>query len=328
MGMHNFSFKEMLVRAFLFVWRFVKEEFVRGRFTPLLVPTLSLEVTNFCNSHCVFCPNPIMKRPRQHLDMGLFKKAVDEFIIMGGTRINFCTCIGEPLLDPYLIERVRYIKQYPQIKYLDFITMLSWLHHFDIDEFCDSGITAITISTVLSGREKYHEVFGIDIYEQTLKNILMLIEVNRRKNNKIDIYFSIKPTNEPLSSVLNHPDFKRVNYLMDNRLMRCIEKRNFYYDDWCGTIKLPSYIPKRPLYPKWFRPCGLLYTNIAIFSNGKIGICNCRDFEANSELILGDIRTDSLLAIWSGPVIARLRYNWRKRNIAPSICKRCSHYGY
>ena len=80
-----------------------------GKFSINSNPYLSIEVTNVCNSRCVFCPNKIMKRARQHLDMRLFEKTVNEFVAMGGTNMSFNCCMGEPLLDPYLLERARYV---------------------------------------------------------------------------------------------------------------------------------------------------------------------------------------------------------------------------
>ena len=40
--------------------------------------------------------------------MTLFKKAMDDFARLGGTAIDFNVTIGDPLLDPNLLERARY----------------------------------------------------------------------------------------------------------------------------------------------------------------------------------------------------------------------------
>jgi len=66
--------------------RFIKGWFKAFGIEPF--PSLSIEVTSACNSRCGFCPNATMKRARQHLDMRLFEKTVNEYAAMGGGQIS------------------------------------------------------------------------------------------------------------------------------------------------------------------------------------------------------------------------------------------------
>lgn len=314
--------------GFGFALRYVKGYFRKGRFTPLAVPRLSLETTNVCNAKCVFCANPIMQRQKEPLQVTKFKKAVDEFVALGGTVIDFNATIGDPLLDPYLLERARYVKQFPQFTSLGFVTTLQWLHRYDLNEFFESGITWLAISTSLSGREKYLEFFGVDKYEPMLKNLITLIEENNRRGKPISICLSIKPTNEPVENVREHPDFRLINSIVDQDLIESLRDQGVFVDDWLGSVTLPPYLKKRPLYPRAFRPCQLLYSGLMIYSNGNVGACSCRDFEASSELILGNVSELSLGEMWTGAKLARIRSNWLKKNKVPDICKSCRHYLY
>ena len=289
---------------------------------------MSIETTNLCDARCVFCANKLMRRPREHLDMSIFRKVVDEFIAWGGSEIDFNTTIGESLLDPYLLERARYIKKFPQIKSLGFVTNLQWLHKFDMDEFFNSGINWLVISTVLSGREKYLEFFGVDRYEQAIKNITGIIEENKKRGGYISIKFSIKPTNEPVDDMIRHPDFRMISSLANIDLAKLVKDQGSYVDDWIGAVRLPAYLKKRPLYPRLFRPCALLYGGLIVFSNGNVGACPCRDFEADSELILGNAKEATLKELWTSDKLASIRSGWRRANKIPAICKRCVHYVY
>ena len=78
------NFIILISRFFHVAMRFIELAFDKSHFIYELVPKLSVETTNICSSKCVFCPNAIMKRPREHLDMVVFKKAIDEFVKMGG----------------------------------------------------------------------------------------------------------------------------------------------------------------------------------------------------------------------------------------------------
>ena len=318
----------LLEHRLFFVVRFVKTYFAKGRFTPREIPRLSIETTNLCDAQCGFCANKFMQRPREYLDMPIFKKAVDEFVGIGGQEIDFNATIGDPLLDPHLLERARYVKQFPQIKSLGFVTNLQWLHKFNMDEFFAAGFTWVGISTVLSGQQKYLEFFGVDRYEQTVSNILELLKENNKRKNKISLVLSIKPTNETVGAVINHPDFKMVSSAAGYDLAEVVKNQSFFCDDWSGAVRLPPYFKKRPLYPRAFRPCSLLYETLIIFSNGNIGCCSCRDFEADSELILGNAKETTLKEIWQGKKIYRIRDDWRRKNKVPGICKSCGHYLY
>jgi radical SAM protein with 4Fe4S-binding SPASM domain len=316
-------------KALRFARSYVQRYFDPNRFKPVDKPRLSIETTNVCNAKCVFCANPLMQRRKMPLPMELFRKAVDEVAAMGSTALDFNVTIGDPLLDPYLLERARYVtRNYPQFASLGFVTTLQWLHRFDMDEFWESGLTWMSISTALSGREKYAEFFGVDKYDQMMTNLLRLIEENQRRARKIEYIINLKPTNEPVEAVLAHPDFQRINGMVEQDLVANVNGRGFYVDDWLGAVKLPPYLKKRPLYPRAFRPCGQLFGGLIVYSNGNVGACNCRDFEANSELTLGNVKDASLSEMWDGEKLAHLRSDWKRKNKVPEICKTCSHYLY
>lgn len=296
-------------------------------FVPVKIPRLSLEVTNMCDAACVFCANPSLRRKREAMDMGFFKKAVDEYASWGGKDIDFNAVIGEPLMDPYLLERVRYVRAYSQFTTLGFVTNGQWLHKFSFDDFVCSGITWLSISIVLSGGNAYRAFFGVDRYDQVKENLIHLIEANKRNNSPLAILLSLKPTGEKWQSVISHDDFKQIDLLGNFGLTQQIKPCG-YVDDWSGTVSLPKYLRRRCFLPRFYRPCRCLYDGFVVFSNGAIGFCTCRDKDADSDLIFGNIRTMSLAEAWNGKKAVALRDGWRKNNKIPALCRRCRHYLY
>jgi len=315
-------------KAARFAHRYARGYFERGRFTPRDVPKLSIETTNICNADCVFCANSKMTRRKEPLSFEAFTKTVDEFAAMGGTHIDFNVTIGDPLLDPKLLERARYVRRYPQFGALGFVTTLQWLHRWNLDEFLASGITWLSISITLSGRETYKAFFGVDLYDRTLNNLVTLIRENEKCGRPLGIHISLKPTDEPIEKVVQHPDLLLLDTMVEQDLVAEARGTNVYVDDWIGAVTLPAYLKKRPLVPRAFRPCRLLYTGLMVYSNGKVGACACRDFDASSDLILGLVQGEPLEQIWRGDVLARLRKQWRTRNAVPQICQSCRHYLY
>jgi MoaA/NifB/PqqE/SkfB family radical SAM enzyme len=315
-------------KACRFIFRIGKKYLANEPYIPKEIPVLSIEITNTCNSKCVFCANISMKRRKEYLDTGLFRKVVDQYILMGGDIINFNCLIGEPLLDPHLLERIRYVKSFPQIRSLTFFSTLQWLHRYDIKEFIASGVDTIYISLTLSGREKYKEFYGVDHYDHVIKNLVALIEENNRSANKMGIELSIKPTDENINNIRRHADFTMIDKLLQGGASRALDEMGLGVHDFSSVVKLPTYLRKRPLYPRNRRPCRLLYDHLKIFSNGKVGLCVCSDYEANSDLIVGHVQDGNLSDIWRGDKVRQIRDNWRVKNIVPGLCKKCGAYVY
>jgi len=267
-----------------------------------------------------------MKRPRQQIDDEVFKKAVDDMAAAGGLDISLCVTIGEPLLDTKLIERVRYVNQYPQYRgKIGFYTTLQWLHKFDLDEFFDSGIAWLRISTSLSGPRAYQKFFGVNLYAKMFGNLVALLRENNRRGEPIRISLMLKPTEEDYSQIANHPDFIAVQELISQDLSEELKYLKDPVDTWNGSVQLPTYLKPAKLKKKRV-PCKFLYEGLTVYSNGAIGACFCRDIEANSELVVGSVGETGLLEAWHGKV-QKIRDDWAFRKKIPELCKTCVHYG-
>jgi hypothetical protein len=316
----------LLHRALRFARHYVRSSFRRDGWKASTAPAVSFETTSVCNSRCVFCPNGAMERPRQKMPMDVFKKAVNEAVGLGVSHYDFFVTIGDPLLDPLLLERARYVRSFAQIRDMGFNSTLQWLHLFDMDEFFKSGFTWIHVSTTLSGAETYRNFFGVDKYDLMLQNLLALLRENKRRGKPILIEIGIKPTPEPRKQIVDHPDFQLVQSLTDQDLVAAAKREDFFVCDWGGTVELPSYLRPLPLWPRNHRPCYRLFEGVQIFSNGKVGACACRDYEASSELILGSVQENTLTEMWNGEQIARIRSDWRSGHHVPEICSKCRSY--
>lgn len=258
--------------------------------------------------------------------MEVFKKAVDEAVAIGVTSFDFFVTIGDPLLDPLLLERARYVRSRAQVRDIGFNTTLQWLHLFNMEEFFECGFTWVNVSTTLSGAESYRQFFGVDKYDVMLKNLVALLNENERRGKPMIVEIGIKPTPEPREQIINHPDFSLVQSLTRQDLVAAVMAEDFFVCDWGGAVKPPEYMRLLPMWPRKNRPCYRLYDGLQIFSNGKVGACACRDFEASSELILGSVQTDTLEEMWSGKQLADIRSDWRSGRQIPEICSRCRSY--
>ena len=315
------------LRSYLRWFRYYTEP---GRFTPNAVPSVNLETTNICNSKCVFCHYPIMERKKEPMSMELFKKTVDQMASSGADDISFCVTMGDPLLDPHLFERARYVNAMAKPRNLGFLTTLQWLHRWNLDEYL-SLFKWVQISTSLAGPKSYQKFFGVDLYDKMIRNLETLLVRNKELGNPMQVSFSLKPIDETYENIIQHPDFIRISKLTDINLSKLAhDSLTVVLDDWAGAVDLPEYLKARlgRLQPRAFLPCRLLYQSLAVSSNGNVSPCTCRDYESNSELIIGNLKQDGLMDLWNGEKLRTLRENWSKNNQVPPTCKTCRYYRF
>jgi MoaA/NifB/PqqE/SkfB family radical SAM enzyme len=76
------------------------------------ISTMVIGVTNICNARCVFCAYPRAMDSKDLkggvMPLPLFKKIVDEWVALGGTQVDLTHTVGDPLVDPGLLDKVNY----------------------------------------------------------------------------------------------------------------------------------------------------------------------------------------------------------------------------
>ena len=99
-------------------------------------------------------------------------------------------------------------------------------------------------------------------------------------------------------------------------------------DNWTGLITEKDLLPGMTLCKniknKRF-PCVNLYDNLGILPDGRAVACACREPNGTSTLVVGNVKTNTLLEI--GEKVAKIRQNWLKNGSIPPICRGCSAYG-
>jgi sulfatase maturation enzyme AslB (radical SAM superfamily) len=75
---------------------------------------LHLELTNLCNANCVFCPYQYQARETQFMSDEVFHKAVGDYMTIGGGSVGLTPIVGDALIDPKFLGRVRHIGSFSQ----------------------------------------------------------------------------------------------------------------------------------------------------------------------------------------------------------------------
>ena len=109
-------------------------------------------VTNICNAKCTFCAYPKVVANKT-LETGVmsfevFKKAVDEWAALGGQSLDLTPVVGDPLVDPGILQKVDYAVNKAGLKDVYLTTNAILINKNDTyKKLIDLGIAAVFIST-------------------------------------------------------------------------------------------------------------------------------------------------------------------------------------
>jgi MoaA/NifB/PqqE/SkfB family radical SAM enzyme len=261
--------------------------------------TLVTGVTNICNAKCSFCayPKVVANKTLQTgiMPFDVFKKAVDEWAAVGGQSLDLTPVVGDPLVDPGLLEKVDYAVNQAHIKNVVLTTNAILINRNDTyKKLIDLGIGGVFISTQGASREVYEKIYGVKHYDDAMSGIRNLMEYNRSKGEPARIIVRFRNHEKP-SQIIRSPDFKkniqpylservRINFTVD-------------YDNWGGTIQpgdLSGSMRMRKLPPPLKVPCKNLF-NFAVRHDGKVRLCGCRlATNDNDDLVVSNIRDKTL----------------------------------
>jgi MoaA/NifB/PqqE/SkfB family radical SAM enzyme len=282
--------------------------------------SIGFEVTNTCNANCIFCAYQYLKRPRAILPMGLFKKAIDEFDAFGGGGIGFTPVVGDPLIDPDFLEKVRYAKERKNISRIGFFTNGILIGRDKAYSIIASGVDEVMVSIPGFDAQTYLRIYRVNSWDVVYRGLLNLLQKNELNNNRVDIYLELH-SDIPLRKLLKSPAYKKLKRFHFHL------HYNTYYDSWSGRINqeaLSGTMRLRKL-PKKTEPCLFLFKGPMILANGDMTLCGCRDLNGDSELMLGNIKNKTILEMWHDPRVRSIRNGFYLSQY-PRICQNCSFY--
>jgi len=232
------------------------------------------------------------------MTFAVFKRAVDEWAALGGKSLDLTPVVGDPLVDPGILEKLEYAVKVAKIKTVCLTTNAILLDKNDTyRQLIDRGVAEIYISTQGASKAMYEQVYGVNHYPEVMSGIRHLLEYNREKGEPVRIAVRFRNAEKP-SQIVRSPDFLthikpflsqkvRVNFTVD-------------FDNWGGTI-LPSDLKgsmrMRKLPGRVDIPCQSLFT-FAVRHDGSVRLCGCRlttnDFD---DLVVGNLQENSLQGI-------------------------------
>jgi MoaA/NifB/PqqE/SkfB family radical SAM enzyme len=146
---------------------------------------LQIDPCNICQLRCPLCPtgggNKLkLSNAKKLLPFSDFKKLFDEvgdyvfYVDLYGT--------GEPLLNPSLVEMIKYCKS--KGIYVNFSSNLNNFYRHSPEEIIDSGLDKITLSIDGATQETYEKYRVNGILENVLENAEKLVLEKKKKKRK------------------------------------------------------------------------------------------------------------------------------------------------
>lgn len=321
----NRLFLEKVVRV---LWR--KADACAGRLYPLSDTLASmaarpfelhLELTNLCNADCVFCPYQFQEREVQFMPDEVFQKAVSDYVAIGGGSVGLTPIVGDALIDPKFLERVRYLRALPQVDRIWLTTNCILLDKFGVEAVLQSGINALNISTAGFDAEMYRRVYRNASYQRMRRNVTELVERNSALGSPVAITIALRP-DRPLDAVMADPDFQPIlahKPQLDFTWSFTSANGRITREILPSSMKL-RVVNSRP------EACVNTYNGPMVLPDGTVMGCSCvAAMDATKDLGIGNIMRSHLAEIWAGEAVRKLRSSFAASSLN-STCAGCDMY--
>jgi MoaA/NifB/PqqE/SkfB family radical SAM enzyme len=282
---------------------------------------LHLELTNLCNANCVFCPYQFQRRDVKFMSDEVFHKAISDYVSIGGGSVGLTPIVGDALIDPKFLTRVRYLRSLPQVDRIWLTTNCILLDRFGIDAVLQSGITALNVSTAGFDAAMYERVYRNASYQRVRRNVVELVERNTALGSPVAITIALRP-DRPLDAVMADPDFQPIlahKPQLDFTWSFTSANGRITRQILPAAMKL-RVVTSRP------EACVNTYNGPIVLPDGVVMGCSCvAAMDAVRDLGIGNILQSSLAEIWSGTQIRQLRSSFGTGRLN-STCAGCDMY--
>ncbi len=254
-----------------------------------------IEPTNACNLNCIHCVHDgTMTRPVGFMDMGLFRKIMNDVKDLNRTSEIMLFQTGEPLLHKQIAEMVRLSsEQY------DFFTKMNTnavaLTRSLSEQLIRARIDYLVFSLDAIDEKTYSQIKGRPFFRRALKNILDYLEIwggldtgFKRTMLAVDIIL--------VEQERNRNQIKKFKKAFEMLPVGHVE--TFELFNYMGAIEEANRkYPERKTLPhsKW-PCCNTPWDVIGIRWNGDVVACI---YDYDNRYVIGNVKERPLLDIWN-----------------------------
>ncbi len=268
---------------------------------------LQIEPLNACNADCVFCPYSRHTRKRQVMPMGLFRKIIDEAATIPLIDQITLTGLGEPLLDPHVIERIKYVRKMMREISVTLFTNGSKLTVDLAGKLAKAGLSTMYVSLNGVNARQRKEAMGLDDYDSVVKVLNEIIAAPIGEMAVVIKAIASKDLLEPGDSDTFQHTWGGATEMGGNAFLHL-------EGNWAGIMYSPRVKPRGS--------CARALDHIMVLSDGRVSMC-C--FDAEGKTIFGDLNSQTLREIYSSEkAVAYRRAHVEGRRQELELCKECT----
>ncbi len=217
-----------------------------------------IETTTICNAACAFCVHKTTKREQTHMQQFIFEKTIEDINRVYPLYGITLTGLGETLLDPDILYRIKYIRAL----FGNNVPVSIFTNGTNLEKYLDELIgldVDITLSVNGINSEKRKSTMGIDPLNGTdIQDIL-------KKYNKIKVSVVVD------WGMVEHGDREIFQQQYGDKLFM------HFAGNWAGKLFNIKFKPVKSCC----RPFQVLH----ILVDGRVALC-C--FDSDGEVILGN----------------------------------------
>jgi len=261
------------------------------------MPHIQIETITTCNAKCGFCPHPGLARDYNVMGMPLYRKIIDEVATLPLIEYIYIVGLGETLLDPHLLDRVRYIRGKGMKNTIGMFTNGFLATHDRIDALYAAGISVIHFSLNANSAEEHEQVMGVrGLYGK----VTAAVEYALRTSGAGRLA-------QPCA--VGSAGFDAARFRKTWGPAAQVWREDNFAG---GTEAFTSPLPE----------CDFPQTQINVLWDGRVTTC-CMD--PTGKRVFGDLRTQTIREVFNSEPYTTFRYNHSiGKGKAESPCNLCS----
>ena len=290
----------------------------RANNSETLIPSIiQIEPIFGCNAACIMCVIDMpTKRKKGVMPMNLFKKVIEDIAPYKDTIVQIDLFgLGEPLLDPHVFERIRYMKS-RGLRGIGISSNADLIDDMKQKELLESGIDTVILS-IDSLEKEIHEKIRVNTnFERVIANVNGLIQKRNTGNYPTKFVFRF------IRQDLNREGWEKYKHYWGMRIDRRRGDQVNLYEahNWVGEAPVP--VGRRSDDMEALE-CYQVFDRLFILADGTMSMCSC-DLH-HPYVMIGHVAHENVIDVYNNEQMREIRrkhLSGQKSSI--EICSRCN----
>jgi len=245
---------------------------------------------NGCNLKCSICDHKNMTRPVKKMDMGLYKRVIDEIAEKNPDARVWEIFFGDPFLCNDMPERIRYAKD-SGLTDVVLNTNGALMTKDKAKEYIDAGLDCIYVGIDAFKEETYNKIRIKSDFNKVIQNVMDY----RDMSDKIFVQF--------VETDLN---INEQEYFTSFWKVRGVKVKIRPMVSWIGLVDNGKKPKENSGTCYWYK------NSMSICNDGRVALCAC---DIHCRYPVGDIMENSIEEVWAV-----------MQSTKPETCKTCGDW--